>query len=406
MPTRSLHFENRRGRRLAARLDLPEGGTAHATAVLAHCFTCGKDLKGLVRLSRTLVAHGFAVMRLDFTGLGESEGEFAEAGLGGDADDLEDAAHYLEQEIAAPSLLIGHSLGGLAALLVAPRLTSLDGLVTIGTPSDPRHVKGLLGSDLDAGAEDGRVEAVIAGRTFRLPQAFLDEVDQRTPADCLLDLHVPVMILHAVTDEVVAIEHAERLFKAAKHPKSFVSLGTAGHLLPREADARYAGHVIGGWAAGLRGARGDEDGIAPPDGRPAQGARLPERATRATTRQGYATQGYAGGFPLRLDEPEDVGGTDTGPSPSALLRLALAGCTAITVRMYADRKAWPLEAIQVDVTSESKRAQGTTRSRFERRIRLDGDLDEEQRARLIDIAGRCPVHRTLEGEVSVDTSEA
>ncbi|MFW5899539.1 MAG: OsmC family protein, partial [Jiangellaceae bacterium] len=303
------------------------------------------------------------------------------------------------------SLLIGHSLGGLAALLEAPRLASLDGLVTLGTPSDPRHVKGLLGDDLDAGAEDGRVEAVIAGRTFRLPQGFLDEVDRRTPAACLRDLRVPVMILHSVTDEVVAIDHAERLFKAAKHPKSFVSLGTAGHLLPREADARYAGHVIGGWAAGLRAAQGDEDGIAPPAGAPAQGTRLSERVERAITRQGYATEGYAGGFPVRLDEPEDVGGTDTGPSPSELLRLALAGCTAITVRMYADRKEWPLEAIQVDVTSETKREQGTTRTRFDRRVRLDGELSDEQRTRLLDIAGRCPVHRKLVGEVSVDTAE-
>ncbi|MDZ7708574.1 MAG: alpha/beta fold hydrolase [Trueperaceae bacterium] len=424
MATRSIEFENRRGRRLAARLELPDGGQASATALLAHCFTCGKDLKGLVRLSRTLTEHGFAVLRLDFTGLGESEGDFAEEGLGGDADDLEDAAGWLSEEIAAPSLLIGHSLGGVAALLVAERLPSLAAVATIGTPSDPGHVRQLVTGDPAELQEGESIETVLAGRSFQLPKRFFDELDARTPLQCLHGLKVPVAVLHAVTDKVVGIEHAERLFKAAKHPrKSYVSLGQADHLLSREADARFAGHAIGAWAAATLEASGDAQGTrataraatgraatarAATDGvaqRDDARRRLDERTTRAVTGEGYATDAYAGGFPLRADEPEKVGGTDTGPTPNELMRVALASCTSITLRMYADRKKWPVTSIEVEVDSNSERKQGTVHTTFERRVRLVGDLDDEQRGRLMEIADRCPVHRTLEGEVTIDTVE-
>ena len=402
MATRSIELENRRGRRLSARLDLPEDGEASATALLAHCFTCGKDLKGLVRLSRTLTEHGFAVLRIDFTGLGESEGDVGEAGLGGDADDLEDAAAWLAEEMAAPSLLLGHSMGGLAALLVADRLPSLRALATIGTPAEPEHVEGLLGGDPGELAEGETVEVTVAGRSFDLGKRFFDELAERSPVACLRELRIPVLFMHSVTDEVVNIDHAERLFRAARSTKSFVSLGQAGHLLPREQDARYAGHVIGGWAAAILEGEGEARGTTPVG---ARGARLDDRVHRAVTGPGYATDAWAGGFPLRIDEPEEVGGTDTGPTPNELLRTALASCTTITVRMYADRKGWPLERIEAEVDGVSKREGGTMRSHFVRRVRLVGDLDDEQRARLIEIAGRCPVHRTLEGEVEIETEE-
>lgn len=429
MATRDIEFDNRRGRRLAARLELPDDSQASATALLAHCFTCGKDLKGLVRLSRTLTEHGFAVLRLDFTGLGESEGDFAEEGLGGDADDLEDAAGWLSDEVAAPSLLIGHSLGGVAALLVAERLPSLAALATIGTPADPSHVRSLVKGDPSELQEGETIETVLAGRSFELPKRFFDELDARSPLECLQGLKVPVAVLHSVTDKVVGIEHAERLFKAAKHPrKSYVSLGQADHVLSREVDARFAGHAIGAWAAATLEASGDargtratgrsasggavsdgfvSDGVA--SGRAAHAIpareRLDQRTTRAVTGQGYATDAYAGGFPLRADEPEKVGGTDTGPTPAELMRVALASCTSITLRMYANRKEWPVRSIEVEVDSKSERKEGTVHTGFERRIRLVGDLDDEQRGRLLEIAGRCPVHRTLEGEVTIETVE-
>ena len=410
MATRSIEIENRRGRRLAARLELPDDGQASATALLAHCFTCGKDLKGLVRLSRTLTEHGFAVLRLDFTGLGESEGDFAEEGLGGDADDLEDAAAWLGDELAAPSLLIGHSLGGVAALLVAERLPSLAAVATIGTPSDPGHVRHLVTGDPDELQEGETIETVLAGRSFQLPKRFFDELDARTPLQCLHGLKVPVAVLHAVTDQVVGIEHAERLFKAAKHPrKSYVSLGQADHLLSREADARFAGHAIGAWAAATLEASGDARGTRATGLATHVSAgreRLDERVNRAVTGEGYATDAYAGGFPIRADEPEEVGGTDTGPTPNELMRAALASCTSITLRMYANRKEWPVRSIEVEVDSTSERKEGTVHTTFERRVRLVGDLDDEQRERLMEIADRCPVHRTLEGEVTFETQEA
>ncbi len=400
MPTDSVHLTNRRGRRLAAKLERPSAGEPVATALLAHCFTCGKDLRGLVRLSRTLAQAGVAVLRLDFTGLGESEGELAEAGLGGDANDLEDAAAWLAEEAGPPALLIGHSLGGVAALLVAERLPSLRALVTIGTPSDAQHVLHVVEPDQPLPGElddDDHVAARIAGRPFRLPGRFFREVRERDPIACAGSLRVPLLVAHAVTDNVVSIEHARALVQAARDPRtSYLSLGQADHLLAQEADATFAARAIVGWAAAI---------LELPPPAAGSGPRLDERRSRAVTRDGYATDAHAGGFPLRVDEPEDHGGSDTGPSPVELMRTALASCTSITLRMYADRKGWPLQRIEVEVVSQSRREEGVVRTRFERRIRLVGDLDAEQRARAIEIAGRCPVHRTLEGEVTIDTVE-
>jgi putative redox protein len=399
MPTETVHLANRRGRRLAATLERPSTGEPVATALLAHCFTCGEDLRGPVRLSRALAGAGIAVLRLDFTGLGESEGEVAEAGLGGDADDLEDAAGWLAEEAGAPSLAIGHSLGGVAALQVARRLPSLRALVTIGTPSDAQHVLRLVEPDApapDDPDDDERIAVRIAGHPFRLPGRFFREVREHDPIACVRALRVPLLVAHALTDDVVSVDHARALVEAARDPRtSYLSLGQADHLLAREADATFAARAIAGWATAVLD-------VGPPAAAP---ARLEERTSRAVTGAGYATDAHAGGFPLRVDEPEDHGGSDTGPSPVELMRTALASCTSITLRMYADRKGWPLERIEVDVVSESRREEGVVRTRFERRVRLIGDLHEKQRARAIEIAGRCPVHRTLEGEVTIDTIE-
>lgn len=400
MPTESVNLDNRRGRRLAARLETPAGAAPVATALLAHCFTCSKDLTGLVRLSRELTELGFAVLRLDFTGLGESEGEMQEAGLGGDADDLEDAAAWLADEVMPPALLVGHSLGGVAALLAAERIASLEALATIGTPSSASHVLELVDAaegDPNELDDDERITATIAGRSFQLSGRFFRELRERDPVACAKALRIPILIAHAVTDGVVSVEHARTLMRAARDPLvSYLSLGQADHLLSGASDARFAARAIGGWAIAI---------LDLPPARRAAEERLDDRISRAHTADGYATDAWAGGFPLRVDEPESSGGTDTGPNPVELMRTALASCTSITVRMYADRKEWPLERIEVDVTSTSKRKDGKVHTHFERRIRLIGDLDEEQRARAIEIAGRCPVHRSLEGEVEVDTIE-
>ena len=406
MSTRSLTFENRRGRRLSARLDAPPSGPPLAGALLAHCFTCGKDLRGLVELSRTLTEHGFAVLRFDMTGLGESEGAFGEAGLAGDVNDLEDAAELLATEVAPPKLLAGHSLGGAAALAAAGRIEGLAAVATIGAPADPSHVAGLLPDAIHEAQREGEAEVTIAGRTFRLPAELANDLADADTRERLRDLRTPLMILHSVVDEVVNIDHATRLFAAAQHPKSFVSLDTAGHLLPRKRDARYAGHVIGGWAAAL---------LEPEmEGPSAAAVRTPrasvrpslERRSRAVTGEGLATDATVDGFPVRLDEPESLGGTDSGPSPTGLLRAALAACTSITMRMYADRKGWPLRSVTVDVDSASERRNGSVHTTYTRTIAMTGSLDEAQRERLMEIADRCPVHRGLEGEVQIATVPA
>ncbi len=430
MPTEDVTFEDRQGRRLAARFERPELGAPVATALLAHCFTCGKDLKGLVRLSRTLTELGFGVLRLDFAGLGESEGDPGEGGLGGDAEALVDAARRLEAVAEAPALLIGHSAGGLAALTAAPEIPSLRAVATIGAPAGAEHLRATVEraaerNDAD-GTEDDRSGARtvrIAGRAFRLPESFFDDLASRDVQACLELLSVPLLVAHADADEIVDPSEAQSLYQAAGRPKSLLSLGDAGHLLARERDARAAAYAIGGWALGVLEATGAREG--PADGEEADGpagdgpdrdaasgaasehAPLPrrtdDRRTTAVTRSGYATDLTAGGFALRADEPERLGGTDTGPTPADLLRAALAACTSITLRMYADRKGWPVEAIQVAVDASSDRKDGVVATRFERTVELAGDLKDEQVARLLEIAGRCPVHRTLEGDVTVET---
>lgn len=416
MATRRVTFESRRGTPLAAVLDTPDRAEVQATALLAHCFTCGKDLKGLRTLSRTLVEHGFAVLRFDFTGIGESGGEPLERGLGGDADDVEDAAAWLAEHQQGPSLLVGHSLGGLAAILAADRIASLRAVATIGTPSTPQHLEKLVSVGPDDIAPDASVETTLGGRRFRLPGRFFAELRARSPLACLHDLKLPLLVAHSVTDSVVSVQHAEALFRAARDPRAaYTSLGQADHLLSDEADARFAGRAIGGWAAAIldldvapHAATGTatETATGTAAETSAASTRLEDRTSLAVTEGGYATDAYAGGFPLRIDEPDTHGGTDTGPTPVELLRAALASCTSITLRMYADRKGWPLTRIEVEVTSSSRREGGVTRTHLERRIRLEGDLDEPQRARALEIADRCPVHRMLEGEVTIDTVEA
>jgi putative redox protein len=426
MPTTKVTFTNRHGRTLAARLETPSGPRL-GVALAAHCFACSKNLSGLVRLSRSLADAGFAVLRFDFTGLGESEGEAFEGGLGGDASDLLDAAAWLDENLAPVDLLIGHSLGGLAALQAAPELQGLAGVATLGTPSDPQHITQHLtptsDPQEDVGVDvEGRRQVQIAGRTFALGETFFQELERRSPAACLQDISASVMILHAVTDEVVGIRHAETLFKAAKHPKSFVSLGQADHLLTRPDDARFAASVLAGWARGLLAephdtaasatetpAVGTAGGHAAPLAGAPHGTRDPgadPSEVRVSTGGSYATDAQVAGFPMRMDEPLDVGGSDTGPNPGALLRASLASCTSITLRMYANRKEWPLDAVDVSVDSTSERQDGVVHTRMTRRVTLHGDLTDEQRARLIDIADRCPVHRTLEGEIEIVTEEA
>jgi len=258
MPSRAIAFENRRGLRLAARLDLPEPDPPSSVTLFAHCFTCGKDIKGAYHLSRALVAAGMAVLRFDFTGIGESQGDFGRTTFSSSVEDLEDAAAFLGRELRPPGLLLGHSLGGAAVLVAAGRIDTVRAVATVGAPSDTSHLLQRFAHRREAIEAEGEARVVIEGRTFTVGRQLLEDLERTRLTDALDRLDRPLLILHAPLDETVGIEHAGRIFAAARHPKSFVSLDRADHLLSRPEDARFAGRLIDAWAARYL-AGGEED---------------------------------------------------------------------------------------------------------------------------------------------------
>jgi putative redox protein len=407
MPFEKVTFTNPDGDELAARLDRPAGGRVEAVALFAHCFTCSKDLRAVGNISRALTQQGYAVLRFDFTGLGESEGDFANTNFSSNVGDLVAAAQYLEETFAAPRVLVGHSLGGAAVLQAALRIPSAEAVATIGAPYDPEHVTHLLEDSLDEIEATGEATVRLAGRSFQIRKQFLDDLEATRMEEAIRTLDRALMIFHAPLDQTVGIDNAARIFKAAKHPKSFVSLDDADHLLSDEADSRYVGTVLGAWArkyvTDAHETSGEDDASAAP------AAEEGEVATR--TADGLYTEIQAGRHPLVADEPESVGGTDRGPTPYDLLSAALGACTSMTLRMYADRKEWPLEAATVRLQHEKIHADDCAHcdtedgkiDRITREIELEGALTDAQRERLLEIANRCPVHRTLHSEIDVQT---
>lgn len=389
-----VQFSNGRGESLAARLELPEG-EPRAWALFAHCFTCSKDIVAAGRISRGLAARGIAVLRFDFTGIGNSDGDLANESFSSNVDDLLAAAAYLRDTYAAPSLLVGHSFGGAAVAMAAPRLDGVKALVTIAAPSDPSHVESLLGDDLEEIEREGKAEVELAGRPFTISSAFVDDLRAHSVEKALGEFDGAVLVLHAPRDEIVSVDHAATLFGAARHPKSFVSLDTADHLLTGKDDAAYAAETIAAWASRY---------VLEP---------APEEGTVSVWEDGepYAQRVRLGAHDLIADEPARVGGGDRGPTPYDLLLAALGTCTAMTVRMYADRKGWPLHHVDVRLTHEKIHASDCADcesdkgkvDRLTRDLRLQGPLDDDQRARLLEIADRCPVHRTLEGDKEIVT---
>lgn len=408
--SRKLEFDGAFGDRLAARLEVPADGAPRGCALFAHCFTCSKDDKAAVHLSRALTTARLAVLRFDFTGLGESEGDFAETHFSSNVADLVAAARFMEREYEAPGLLIGHSLGGAAVLRAAGELPSVRAVATLSAPADPKHVLGMLTGSVEEIQEEGEAEVELAGRRFTIRREFLHDLDETGMRQAIGDLDRALLVCHAPTDRIVGIENARRIFEAAKHPKSFLSLDGADHLLSDEEDARWAGAVVAAWA--LR----HLDRV---DGAP---ARPPERPHVETDREGgvaaaigpsgFRTELIAGGHTLVADEPAAVGGTGSGPTPYDLLAASLGACTAMTLRMYADRKGWPLEEAHVRVRHRKAHAvddratedDATAKmDRLERELELYGPLEPEQRERLAEIAARCPVHRTLDAGVRIET---
>jgi len=419
MPVESITFPNADGDDLSARLDLPDTGAPQAFVLFAHCFTCSKNLNAVGHISRALTRRGFGVFRFDFTGLGESEGDFSDTNFSSNVQDLVAAARYLDETRQAPSVLLGHSLGGAAVLQAAREIGTARAVATIGAPHDPEHVTHLLEDSVDDIERAGEARVTLAGRTFTVKKQFLDDLARTEMSDRIRSLDRALMILHSPVDQTVGIDNAARIFEDAKHPKSFISLDRADHLLTREEDSRYVGIVVAAWASkyleapidAVRDSRGD--GPAETTSTPV----LPDTVEGTWTATGtttYRTEVRARTHRLVADEPTSVGGADDGPTPYELLLAGLGACTGMTLRMYADRKDWPLESATVRMTHEKIHATDCAEceteegklDRITRDIDLTGDLTDPQRSRLLEIANKCPVHRTLHSEVQVLSSLA
>lgn len=397
-----VQFDNDAGRQLSGTLDLPKTPVTHY-ALFAHCFTCTHNLKSATNISRALTDAGIGVLRFDFTGLGRSEGEFADTNFSSNVADLLAAVRFLEAEYAAPTILLGHSLGGTAVLQAAASVPSAAAVATIGSPADPAHVAHLFGDARDELESTGQADVDIGGRPFTVKKQFLDDLERHDLYASVGKLRKALLIMHAPLDEIVEIENAARLYEAAKHPKSFASLDKADHLLSNNADSLYAGRLLAAWASRYLPERDIRD-----DSLSAEHGSVVAR----TWSDGFYTEVAAGDHALVADEPASVGGSNRGPSPYELLSAALATCTTMTLKMYAGFKDIALDAVTVKVTHKKMHAEACADcdsedgkiDEFRRELTLEGDLDDAQRQRMLEIADRCPVHQTLHGEVKVRTT--
>jgi len=401
--SQAVSFPGAAGDMLAARLDMPTGSAPHAFALFAHCFTCSKDTRAATFISAALADAGIAVLRFDFTGLGGSEGDFANTTFSSNIADLVAAASWLRSEHRAPAMLVGHSLGGAAVLAAAGSIPEAVAVATINAPADPAHVVNLFAgqrAEIDA---HGEAEVQLEGRKFRIRREFLEDVAQQKLTAAIGALRRALIVFHAPRDATVGIDNASQIFLAAKHPKSFVSLDDADHVLSRRADSQYVGAVLAAWATRYLPARSA-------DARSPDGPRdiVLVRETRAGK---FQEEIAVGPHRLLADEPASAGGEDSGPSPYDLLTGALGACTAMTIRLYADSKKLPLDRVRVNLRHEKIHATDCAEcetkegriDRIERVIELEGPLDDAQRAKLLEIADKCPVHRTLHSEVFIPT---
>jgi len=407
VPHERFQFTGSEGHQLAATLDRPDGAIS-AYALFAHCFTCGKDVLAAKRIAVALAAKGIAVLRFDFTGLGSSEGDFANSTFSSNVADLVRAADHLRETYQAPSLLIGHSLGGAAILAAADQIPEAKAVVTIAAPSDPAHVTGLFKDRVEDIRKLGKVEVTLAGRPFQIKREFLDDIAEHGLTTHVANLHKALLIMHAPTDDTVNIDNATRIFVAAKHPKSFVSLADADHLLTNRRDANYVADVIAAWA---------ERYIEPATmDNATESAEAPRKVVVRETRAAGKFQNTVsiGMHHLLADEPASAGGEDSGPGPYDFVLAGLGACKSMTMRLYADRKSFPLERATVTLShgkiyakdcAECETKEGML-DQIEVAIGLEGPLDADQRKRILEIADKCPVHRTLTSEIRIVTRAA
>lgn len=397
MARKQVAFENHNGETLAGILETPGDRGIRACALFAHCFTCTKNLRAAVNISNALTEQGFAVLRFDFTGLGESEGEFAETTFSTNVSDLLAAAAFLRKLSSGPELLIGHSLGGTAVLMAAPQIDSCRAVVTIGSPARAEHVARHIDGDHEKIRTEGQADVSIGGRPFQIRREFLEDLEGQPAPERAASLRSALLIMHSPVDTVVSVDNATEIFQHAGHPKSFLSLDQADHLLSKSRDSAYVGEVIASWAG-----RYLADAESPTDPQTVEGS-----VTAVTGAEGLRTNIWANRRRL-------VAGEDSAPNPYDLLSAALASCTSITLQMYARHKGLRLDSARVTVSHEKIHAadcqdcetQGGRIDRFDRTLALEGELSDQQRLRMVEIAGKSPVDRTLHGEVEVRTSLA
>lgn len=399
MGSKTVSFKGAFGDQLSAKLELPDNQKPHNVAIFAHCFTCSKNLSAVRTIAHELTLKGFAVLRFDFTGLGNSKGDFSDTTFSSNVEDLKLAAAFIENELMTPSLLIGHSLGGAAVVFAAAEIDSIQAVATIGAPSSPDHVEHLFEDRVNEIKERGKAKVNIGGRSFFLSKSFVDDIQQRDMKTTLLQLNKPLAVFHSPQDDIVGIKNAEEIYHAARHPKSYISLDGANHLLTNPKDSAYVGSVIAGWAERY--------------------LNIPEREIPKTKHQvavslgneGFTSTIVSGNHVLTADEPEEVGGNDFGPSPYEFLSSGLGACTAMTLRMYADFKKIPLEKVVVhlDHKRDYPKLEGDVDPKqkidiIEREIELHGDLSNQQMQKLLEIADKCPVHQTLTSQTTINTS--
>jgi len=400
MSMEKISFKNSSGDDLSAKLELPVDRKPHNFAVFAHCFTCNKNFTAVRYVSSALAAEGFGVLSFDFTGLGMSEGDFSETNFSGSVADLICAANFLKENYQAPAVIIGHSLGGAASLLAANELETVKAVATIGTPSAVQHVTNLLAGGIAEIEKKGAAEINIGGRPFTIKKQFVEDLKDQNLLNVVRRMRKAFLFLHSPQDKIVGVENAAELYGAAFHPKSFVSLDAADHLLSKQEDAIYVGDLIASWSARY--------------------VEMPERGELSTNKdivaylgneETFTTEIKAGRHHLTADEPESFGGNDFGASPYALVAAGLAACTAMTLRMYANRKKWNLREVYVHVSHEKSYLEdcqncATANAKidhFSRELEIIGELDPEQKSRLLEIADKCPVHKTLESKIHIST---
>lgn len=399
MPSKKISLKNKEGYTLSAKLELP-ATAPKAFAIFAHCFTCTKNLSAVRNIAKTLNLSGFGVLRFDFTGLGDSEGDFADTNFTSNVEDLIAAANYLQENHQTPTILIGHSLGGAAVLSAAGLLPEVKAVATIGAPFDPHHVSHLFEAGIEEIKSTGQANVTIGGRSFKVKKQFLDDLETQVIEEKLRNLRKAILVMHSPQDRTVEVENARRIYSTAHHPKSFVSLDGADHLLSRKEDSLYVGEMIACWAKRY---------VNQPE---KEALKVEKQVAVRLGKTGFTSDVMVRQHSLTADEPESIGGNDFGATPYELVAAGLGACTAMTIQMYARRKKWVVDEVKVHLDHKKDYTQDMSDvadekpikiDQFNREIILDGDLTSAQKQRLLEIADKCPVHRTLHGKVEINT---